>query len=153
MGFYTRLIIFIIINFGALWLGSVLQGAGSRSEWYQGLEIAPWTPPGWVFGVAWFSIMLCFSLFMAYTVELKAFNLLLLLVIVQLILNISWNAVFFRYHLTGLSLIIILALTIVVTAIFLMHVKTMTARSLLVLPYVLWLILASSLNWYAWIKN
>jgi hypothetical protein len=59
----------------------------------------------------------------------------------------------FRYHLTGLSLIIILVLTIVVTAIFLMHVKTMTARSLLVLPYVLWLILASSLNWYAWIKN
>lgn len=153
MGFYTRLIIFILINFGALWLGSLLQGVGSRSEWYQSLEIAPWTPPGWVFGVAWFSIMLCFSVFMAYTLDLKAFNLLLLLVIFQLILNIGWNAVFFRYHLTGLSLIIILALAIVVTVIFFMHVKTMTAKSLLVLPYVLWLFLAASLNWYVWIKN
>lgn len=153
MGFYAKLIIFIVINFGALWLGSLLQGAGSRSEWYQGLEIAPWTPPGWVFGAAWFSIMLCFAVFMAYTVDLKAFNLLLLLLIIQLVLNIGWNAVFFRYHLTGLSLIIILALTIVVTAIFFMHVRTMPAKSLLVLPYVLWLLLATSLNWYAWIKN
>lgn len=153
MGFYSKLVVFILINFGALWLGSFLQGEGSRSAWYQGLEIAPWTPPGWVFGAAWFSIMLCFSIYMAYTIDLKSFNILMILVIIQLILNVSWNALFFRYHLTGFSFFVILALSFVVTVIFLLHLKTMTTKSLLVLPYVLWLYLASSLNWYAWVKN
>jgi hypothetical protein len=41
MGFYYKLIIFLLINLGALWLGSLLQGEGTRSVWYQDLSIAP----------------------------------------------------------------------------------------------------------------
>ncbi len=61
----ARLIIFLFINFGALAIGSIFTGKGVPSDWYASLNKAPWTPPGWVFGAAWFSIMLCFTIYMA----------------------------------------------------------------------------------------
>ena len=46
------LIIFLIINFGALGLGVLLMQNGPETDWYLQLNKAPWTPPGWVFGAA-----------------------------------------------------------------------------------------------------
>jgi translocator protein len=153
MGFYVRLLIFLIINFGALGLGGWLQGEGARSSWYQGLDMAPWTPPGWVFGLAWTFIMLCFSFFMAFASGLKTFNLLILLFIAQFILNTGWNAVFFRFHLAGPGFILILMLILLVGGIFLYGAKNLQWKALLVLPYLLWLLLAASLNAWIWLKN
>ena len=46
-------ILFLIINFGGLAIGNWFMNNGPISEWYLNLNKAPWTPPGWVFGVAW----------------------------------------------------------------------------------------------------
>lgn len=62
----TKLIIFLILNFTALGLGGLFTSSAVTGDWYQALNKAPWTPPGWVFGVAWTSIMICFSIYMAY---------------------------------------------------------------------------------------
>jgi tryptophan-rich sensory protein len=48
-----RIILFIVINFSALAIGSYFTENGVSSDWYMSLEKAPWNPPGWVFGVAW----------------------------------------------------------------------------------------------------
>ncbi len=153
MSFYYRLIIFLLLNLGALWLGSVLQAGGSRSDWYQNLQIAPWTPPGWAFGAAWLTIMLCFSFFMTYATDLKSLNLILVLFLVQLILNTGWNAVFFRYHEIGMALLIIILLTVLIAYFVLFGFKTIGWKGLFVLPYFIWLLVATSLNWYTWVKN
>ena len=58
-----RTIIFLLINFAGLFIGGLFTGEGVPSDWYQNLNKAPWTPPGWVFGFAWTTIMICFSLF------------------------------------------------------------------------------------------
>ena len=39
---------------------------GPMTDWYINLNQAPWSPPGWVFGAAWTTIMICFSIYMAY---------------------------------------------------------------------------------------
>ena len=41
-------IIFIVINFGGLAIGSWLMNNGPMTEWYTNLNQAPWTPPDWV---------------------------------------------------------------------------------------------------------
>ncbi|MDT8394111.1 MAG: TspO/MBR family protein [Bacteroidales bacterium] len=153
MNYYYKLVIFLLINFGALWLGSFLQGEGARSSWYQSLELAPWTPPGWAFGVAWVSIMICFSFFMAYAADLRSLSFVLLLFILQFILNVSWNAIFFRYHFVGAGLVVILLLTIITGFFVFWGIKHLQWKTLLVLPYFIWLLLAISLNWYTWIRN
>ena len=47
---FKVLIVFLIINFGALAMGGWLMNNGPQTDWYLALNKAPWTPPGWVFG-------------------------------------------------------------------------------------------------------
>lgn len=66
-----RLVLFFVLNFGALALGSYLMGEGPLGSWYTNLNKAPWTPPGWVFGASWTLIMICLSLFMNKAVQVE----------------------------------------------------------------------------------
>ena len=42
-------IIFLVLNFSALYLGVILSNEGGSSDWYSNLTRAPWEPDGWVF--------------------------------------------------------------------------------------------------------
>ena len=147
------IIIFLIINFSALGIGSWLMNNGPQSEWYTSLNQAPWTPPGWVFGVAWTTIMILFSIYMAYLYLKMPTNKVKILFSVQFILNVSWNYIFFNQHLVSLGLMVIVALTILI-AIFMFSFKNdLKAKTLLILPYFIWLCIATSLNAYILINN
>jgi len=149
-----RLIIFLAINFGALAIGGMFTGKGVPSEWYMSLNKAPWTPPGWVFGFAWTTIMICLSVYMAYlwpTAENK--SLLVGLFALQWILNVVWNPTFFYYHNVSFGLIIIALLTILVGVLFFIYWPQIKLKSVLILPYLIWLIIATSLNGYVLLKN
>lgn len=153
MDLIKLIIFFLIINFGALVLGSYLMNNGPMTEWYINLNQAPWTPAGWVFGFAWTTIMICFSIYMAYLVK-ESFNTkLVTLFSIQLVLNIIWNYIFFNQHLIGLGLIVIIGLTIVVTVFLFSYKNTLDIKSLLIVPYFLWLLIATSLNTYIYLYN
>ena len=149
-----RTIIFLFINFAALGIGSWLMDNGPSSNWYLQVNKAPWTPPGWVFGAAWFSIMLLFSFYMATLMgKTSDRQTLLLLFGLQWILNVGWNPVFFKYHQTLAALIVIVSLTFLVFLILYKYRSEMNWLSLLLLPYGLWLIVATSLNSYIHFNN
>jgi len=148
------LIIFLILNFGALALGGFLMGGEVQGEWYQNVNKAPWTPPGWVFGAAWTTIMVLFSIYMASAwQEVDNTKFLIALFSFQLILNVAWNPVFFAFHQVGFGLLLIVALTILVGYFLFGLIPQMKMKSILVLPYFLWLLIATSLNAYILVKN
>ena len=153
MKFYIRIVLFLIINFGALGIGTILMNNGPNTDWYVGLEKAPWTPPGWVFGFAWTTIMICFSIYMAKLVELKNLSNILLLFGIQLILNVSWNYVFFNQHMITLGLINLILLTVLVALFTFKYKKQLKGYTILILPYLFWLIVATSLNGYILFNN
>lgn len=148
-------LLFIASNFGALGVGVLLMNNGSSSDWYYALNKAPWTPEGWVFGAAWFSIMVCFSIYMTNLVlHYKLPNAKLIkLFAVQWILNVSWNYIFFNQHLTIFGLIVILSLWLVVGYFTFEYVKQVKWFTLLIAPYLIWLTIASSLNGYIVLFN
>jgi len=146
-------IIFLVINFGALAIGSWLMDNGPQTEWYINLNQAPWTPPGWVFGVAWTTIMLCFSVYMAYLYKLKPTTKVIALFTVQFLFNVIWNYVFFNQHFVGFGFTIILLLTLIVATITFSFKKEMGLKTLLILPYLIWLCIATSLNGYILLNN
>ena len=149
-----RLIVFLIINFGALAIGGIFTGSVVPSDWYQNLNKAPWTPPGWMFGFAWTTIMITFSVYMTYLWQNQdKRNVVFILFISQLILNISWSMVFFKFHLALLGLVVISALSILIAVFFFRYLETLKYWSLLILPYLIWLLIASSLNMYIYFKN
>ncbi|MDC1188758.1 tryptophan-rich sensory protein [Flavobacteriales bacterium] len=149
-----RIIIFLLINFLALAIGSFFTSKGVPSIWYEELSKAPWTPPGWFFGFAWTSIMICFSIYMAYLWPTsKNKSLLVTLFLIQWILNTGWNPVFFQFHNVAASLVIISALTILIGYFFYANWTQLKLKSLLIAPYFIWLIIATSLNAFVLIKN
>jgi len=150
----VRLIIFLVLNFLALAIGGFFTGKGVPSDWYINLNKAPWTPPGWVFGTAWSLIMICFSIYMAYLWPVNENkNLLLRLYIVQLILNISWNPTFFYFHNILGGLLNIVGLTILIGLMLFYYYPILKIKSILIFPYLMWLFIAISLNFYILIKN
>lgn len=147
----TRLIIFLILNFGALAVGAFFTGKGVPSDWYQQLNKAPWTPPGWVFGVVWGIIMIFLAIFMTRMTTNGYNQTIVWIYASQLILNVIWNPIFFHYHQMGFGLIIISTLTLVVLSMMLLSWST--GNYLFLAPYLIWLIIATSLNYYSWAYN
>ncbi len=148
---FLRLVIFLTLNFGALAIGALFTGKGVPSSWYQELNKAPWTPPGWVFGVVWSSIMIFLSIFMTKVTSTGFNKNIVWIYAIQLILNVIWNPIFFHYHQMGFGLIIISTLTLVVFSMMLLSWSN--GNYLFLTPYLIWLIIATSLNYYSWAYN
>jgi tryptophan-rich sensory protein len=149
-----RIIIFLVLNFAALGIGGLFTGKGVPSEWYNNLDKAPWSPPGWVFGFAWTTIMICFALYMSYAwTKVSDLKLLLILFGIQWVLNIAWNPAFFYFHQVSFALIIISLLTILVGYFLFVYWSDLKIYSLLIMPYFFWLLIATSLNAYILAKN
>jgi len=149
-----RLIIFLVLNFAALAIGGIFTSKGVPSDWYMNLNKAPWTPPGWVFGTAWATIMACFSIYMAMLWgKVDSQKMLIVLFALQLILNIGWNPIFFYYQNVIIGLILISGLTLLVAYFFFNYFSVLKVWSILILPYLIWLLIATSLNAYILIKN
>lgn len=153
MTFFKTLVIVLIINFGALALGVLFMGNGVQNDWYLNLNKAPWTPEGWVFGAAWTCIMILFSLYMTFLYRQRPTQKVRFLFSLQIILNISWNALFFNQKLITIALINIVVLTIIVTAFLITYLKDLRGKTLLIVPYILWLCIATSLNLYISLYN
>ena len=147
-------ILFLFLNFIGLYLGVYFTGDGVPSDWYQTLNKAPWTPPGWVFGFAWTSIMICFAFYLAILfLEKTNRKRNVIIYVIQWILNLSWNPLFFYFHEMGISMIILILLLIVLLYLLCENHSTLKISSLLLLPYILWLTVACSLNAYTLIYN
>ena len=67
--------------------------------------------------------------------------------------NVAWNPVFFGLHQTLLGLLILIALLVTVTYMAKLFFKDQKAYTLLLAPYILWLIVAASLNAYIVLFN
>ena len=153
MKFYKSFILFIIINFSVLAIGTWLMNDGPRSEWYINLNQAPWSPPGWVFGIAWSIVMLLFSAFMTYLVQVDRSKKVLILFSVQFVLNVFWNYLFFNQHLIILGLLNILFLTFLMFYFLVTYKHKLKNKRFFELPYCIWLIVATSLNLYIALYN
>ncbi len=153
MKFLKPLIVFLIINFGALAIGTWLMQNGPQNDWYLDLNKAPWTPDGWVFGAAWFSIMVCFSIYMTFIYLEDFHKKTIALFIIQFILNVAWNLWFFNLKLINIGLLNIVLLTIVVFIFLFTYYKLLKWKSVLILPYAIWLCIATSLNLYIFLYN
>ena len=148
------ILLFLVINFGGLAIGNWLMGEGATSSWYMNLNKAPWTPPGWVFGASWTVIMICFSVYLSYLFSLRYSIFVTAVAILAFLLNVSWNFFFFDQHATKIALVIITALTLTIFYFFITFGDDKLSRmKYLLLPYLAWLCIATSLNLYVVLNN
>ena len=130
-----RTIIFLLLNFAGLFIGGLFTGEGVPSDWYQNLNKAPWTPSGWVFGFAWTTIMICFSVFLSVLWKKIASIHFTSLYCILFLLNVTWNPLFFYLRWVFIALIVISFLTFMIGYTANMYKSKMRYYNLLLLPY------------------
>jgi benzodiazapine receptor len=126
------------------------------STWYRVLNRSGLTPPNYVFSVAWtilYAVIGTAGWLIWRTHSCPKLSVIKNLYATQLILNWSWTPLFFRYHFTGFSIIILLLMDILVGAIIFLSYRKIRSVSLLMSPYLLWILFATYLNFYIWQYN
>ena len=126
------------------------------NQWYKKLKVAPWNPPEYVFGIVWpiLYVLMFISVTIVY-LDKKCYPYCYPLTIffTQLILNLSWTTIFFKFRaikVALLVLVLIFGLTLYAAILFFDVNKI---ASYLLIPYLLWLCVAFSLNLYIVLNN
>jgi tryptophan-rich sensory protein len=152
---HLSLIIWIV---GLIAIGSVI-GSLTKPEisaWYSTLHRSTLTPPNYLFPVAWtilYGIIGGCGWLIWGPQAFPKLSVIKTLYVAQLILNWSWTPLFFHYHLTVFSLVVLAAMDILVCALIWLAYKKMRAVSLLMIPYLSWILFATYLNFYIWWCN
>lgn len=127
-----------------------------NDDWYTKLKKSSLTPPSKYFGVVWallyFSLIISFVIFICNDGRKKS-PLGFYFFIIQLLINLSWSLIFFKLKQIKLAVLIII-LTIIFTILTIIYFwKVNIWSSILLIPYVLWLIFALYLNSYIALNN
>lgn len=122
-----------------------ISGSGN-SEWYQHLVKPSFQPPPWIFAPVWTILYIMIGIVLGKIWHTKNRG----LFIFQLLLNLSWSPMFFRYHKIDLALLDTILLWANLVA--LMYQSNNTIRLLLV-PYLLWVSFAGILNYQIYVLN
>ena len=125
--------------------------------WYLTLNKPFFTPPNWVFGPVWLTLytLMGIALYLVWMqgLEKRKVKQALQIFGLQLTLNSLWSIVFFGMHglAAGLFVIVILWLAILWTITRFWKIDR-TAAWLLV-PYIVWVTIATALNAGVWLLN
>lgn len=138
-----------------------LATANNVNGWYAAADKAPWSPPNWLFGPVWtvLYVAMAVAAWLVWRSRTAGTRPALTVYAVQLVLNLLWTPAFFGlYPAFGtpalwIGFVIIVALAVAVAATVLRFGPISRAAGLLMLPYLSWIVFASSLNLWAALYN
>ena len=151
-----RLVVSIIACQGAGLIGAIFT-TPAIPTWYAALEKPAFTPPNSVFAPIWVTLYLLMGIavFLIWRIGLRESGVKLAFVIFwgQLVLNALWSVVFFGFKspLAGVVVIIILWAAILLTIIRFFKLSKVAGG--LLIPYILWVSIASYLSAGIWMLN
>jgi translocator protein len=161
LGSVLVLLAFLAIAAAVAFFGS-LATTEQVNGWYADANQAPWTPPNALFGPAWTVLYTLMSV-AAWLVwrERRRVRVGSALgwYVGQLALNSIWTPLFFAlYPAIGsaalwLAFAVIVLLDIAVAVTIVLFWRVRRAAAVLLLPYLAWILFASSLNLYAALAN
>lgn len=127
-----------------------------NSFWYDLLIKPPLTPPAWIFAPVW--AILYIMIFMAFAIYAikpysgnKSWG--YIVFFIQMFLNLCWSPVFFYFHNIGMALAVIIIMDVFVILNIIEFFKVSKTAGLLLIPYFLWILFATYLNFGFFIQN
>lgn len=126
-------------------------------EIYSQLNLPPFSPPGWVFPVAWTLLYLTMGIASGLVLSSGASQeqvmRALRLYILQLAVNFLWPILFFGQSLYLVSFFWLLLLLLLVILVTIWFYRIIPSAGILFIPYLVWLIFAGYLNLGVYILN
>ncbi|GAB5348304.1 TspO/MBR family protein [Alteriqipengyuania sp. 357] len=129
-------------------LGGTITDLG---PWYQALEKPDWTPPGYVFPIAWTTIFALAAVAAVATWRAaptsRVADAVIGLFALNGFLNVLWSLMFFRMQRPDWAFAELLLLWLSVGALMLFCGRHSRLAAVALVPYLVWVSIAGALNW------
>lgn len=122
---------------------------------YKSLTLPPGAPPGFVFPIVWMILYIFMGIasYLVFSSHHSLKGTALTLYGIQLMVNFFWPIIFFSMQLYLIAFIWIILLIILVAVMLVLFYKINHTAAYLIIPYLLWLIFASYLNYGVFALN
>jgi len=122
-------------------------------EWYESLRKPSWTPPDWMFPLVWSVLyfMIAVAGYLVWTIE--PVSVAMALWAIQLIFNAAWSWLFFGRRDMVIALADIGAMWLAILGFIIAAWPLSPVASVLFIPYLIWVSIASALNFRVWRLN
>lgn len=151
---YKMLILFIVIALIAGGIGALL---GGNMKDFNDVIKPSFTPPAIVFPIAWTILYILMGissyLICCNKTDKKFISDACKSYVLQLVVNILWTLIFFRFNMYFIAFIWILLLIALVINMIIKFYKIKPLAAYLQIPYLLWLVFASILNFFIYVLN
>ena len=141
----------IAVCLGVGYLSSLMQTEALR-EWYPTVVKSPLSPPNMVFPIVWTALYILMGLSLGECFRTDNMRAVLPWVL-QLVTNFLWTLFFFRLRDPLLGLVDLLLLIVLTIWYMSSASRTSSGAGWLMVPYLLWLLFATYLNWYVYANN
>lgn len=152
----VKLIVSIVASFAAAGIGSLFTFRAIPS-WYAKLRKPSYTPPNWAFGPIWTAlyVMMAISIFLIWQKGLSADGVLVAFTLfwVQLAFNAFWSIIFFGMKSKGGGVVTIILLWFLILSTIIAAFRVSAWAGTILIPYGLWVTIASYLNIGIWVMN
>jgi len=131
-------------------LSGMAAGSSMNNYWFSQLHKPAIMPPGWAFGVAWTILYILMGLAVSHVLNARRAAgkaCALCLFALQLVMNLGWSPLFFRLHRVVEAFWLIIALLLVSAIATIAMARVRRVAGWLMIPYLLWLCYAATLNW------
>lgn len=142
--------VFFVLVFLVAMSGAIFK----PGPWYKTLDKPFWTPPNWVFPVVWSALYVMIAV-AGWRVWREAGIVVLpfAVYLLQLALNAAWSALFFGIRRADLAFADVVALWIAVAVNIALFLPIDAVAGWLLVPYLVWVTIASCLNFSVWRRN
>lgn len=140
---------------GLVVAAAVFGGQWGAGPWYNSLSKPSWTPPNWLFPIAWsiLYLMIAIAGWLIWVTPHEKRTLLLAIWGGQLLLNATWSYLFFGRKELALALVEIAAMWLSIAAFTVLAWDVNQRAALLFMPYLVWVSYAAALNASIWVRN
>ena len=130
-------------------LSGYLSNSGFGNDWFDALVKPVFMPPGWAFGLVWPILYAMLGVALAMVLaepESPRRKAGLTLFFIQLALNFAWSPIFFAAHDIGLAKYVIALMALLAALAARQFLVVRRLAGLLMVPYLMWLVFAATLN-------
>ncbi|HKL04742.1 MAG TPA: TspO/MBR family protein [Roseovarius sp.] len=138
--------VYFAIFLAACFAAGSTGGLFPPGAWYKRLNKPSWTPPNWLFPVAWTTLYICMATAGARAAISPDNGLAMALWSLQIALNGLWTPVFFGLRNMRLGLIVLGGLWVSVAATMVALWMVDWLAGALFIPYLVWVSVAGALN-------
>ncbi len=129
--------------------------SGGFSDFFEKYKEPPLLPPAWLFPVVWTILyaLMGFSAYIISTTENPGKSKALAIYWTQLVINFSWSIVFFRFEALWASFAVIIVLLALIIYMVITFSKINKFAAQINIPYIVWVVFASYLNFVTALIN